>query len=229
MKNKKKYLIIGDIHGDIDLMKSIVKKFPKHYMIFLGDMLDSFIFSPRRQVECIQLALQLIKENRATCLMANHEASYLWPHMQCAGWNKETDRLVEPYKQDILDNFSSAVWFEKEKILISHAGFTKQLWDHYRLTPKNLPEIMDRWFRHVYSPYYYIGQDRGGEKFVGGLLWCDWSKFEPVEEIRQIVGHTVLWNREIDQKGENYNIDVLQNAQKSVLELEEGVIREVKL
>ena len=230
MKNNKKYLVCGDLHGDYDLMKKIVQRFsPEYYLIFLGDLLDSFVFSPRQQIECVKLMLTLIKQGTVACCMGNHEASYLFPKTQLAsGWNQETDRLLEPYKQEIVEHFNSVIWFEKEKILISHAGLTKPLWDHYKITVESLSKFIDQWFQNLKSPYYFIGRSRGGYDPVGGLLWCDWRhEFQSIPEIKQIVGHTPL--KKYDCRGNDWNIDVLQNKEKVVLQIDPGMIMKITL
>ena len=225
---KKKILVIGDIHGDEKLVEHIITKFPDHLLVFVGDFLDSFTFSPRAQVRCIQMVLPLIQEKKAICLMGNHEASYLFPSQRATGWNEETHRLFLPLQEEVKQHFVYGYWMPKYSILISHAGLTKDLWDQFGLTKKNLFETLRTWSGNIESPLYWIGRARGGMRKTSGLLWCDWShEFKGIPGIKQIVGHTAVKEIETDQEG-NYNIDCLQTAKKG-LEIDEGEIRETTL
>ena len=39
--------------------------------------------------------------------------------------------------------------------------------------------------------FYQVGSSRGGRFRAGGIVWCDFDhEFQPIEDLRQIVGHT---------------------------------------
>ena len=42
--------------------------------------------------------------------------------------------------------------------------------------------------------FYQIGHSRGGRYRTGGIVWCDFDReFQPIDDFRQIVGHTSQW------------------------------------
>lgn len=63
------YLIIPDIHGEVDLLNQILEKFPEHHYVFLGDLIDRGPDSPSVVSEVIELC----KSKRAVLCRGNHE------------------------------------------------------------------------------------------------------------------------------------------------------------
>jgi len=42
--------------------------------------------------------------------------------------------------------------------------------------------------------FYGVGHARGGNLKAGGIVWCDFDhEFQPIDDLRQIVGHTNQW------------------------------------
>lgn len=74
--------IIGDIHGEIDALKSLMKvlgydengqHLAQRKLIFVGDLCDRGLDS----VAVIQLVKRLIENGNAQCVLGNHELNLL--------------------------------------------------------------------------------------------------------------------------------------------------------
>jgi hypothetical protein len=47
--------------------------------------------------------------------------------------------------------------------------------------------------------FYYAGRSRGGPKKGGGIVWLDFKQeFQPIEGLKQIVGHTYHKNGRVN-------------------------------
>jgi len=215
-----KYLFIGDIHGDLKLVQFLLGNFSQYQLCFVGDIMDSFKFTPRDQVECMRLILS----SDCGLIRGNHEESYLYQHMRASGWNPETDYLLQPYYDAIKARSKYFLYLKDHQLLVTHAGLSKGLWDNVGLTLDKVEETLTTWSSTpVESPIHWIGQSRGGRRPCSGILWCDYNlDFEPVEGLKQVFGHT-LWidihkdaardgiTNGIRSIGNNYNIDCLQS------------------
>ena len=224
-------LIIGDLHGDAPLFQSILAQFPKHYYVLLGDLVDSFTFGKRLQRECVDIALDLVRNERATYLIGNHELSYLQFNKRCAGWNDEMQRLLLPVIEEmraVIKPFAYLEYHDQKPLLITHAGLTSPLVTHAHIYPIQLANKLTEWYQQLGSPFYYVSELRGGDDLVGGPLWCDVREFRPVDWLRQVFGHTPLQEMATFD-GNNFCIDTLQSDNKSVLELSNGKLTPIKI
>ena len=242
MKNET--LIIGDLHGKIDVLKEAVK-LDKH-IISLGDILDSFNRPPKDQIDCINLLCDLIEDGKARAIFGNHEFSYIRNDLRCSGHNFLTDTLFLSVRERVFKNFEHFIWLPKIKTLITHAGIDKKHWDDNLITVDNIVDELETAVRIKNSWFWNIGYFRGGISDKGGPLWLDWDKeFTPAPEIRQIVGHTAFhqktklfregWGflgRSFIQTSPNgdLNIDVLDTAKQILnLDLDTGEVEVITL
>lgn len=72
----KKYLfVIGDIHGEYDLFKSLLEHVDDslHQLVLIGDLLDR----GKKSKECLILGYRLVKDRQAIYLRGNHEQIFL--------------------------------------------------------------------------------------------------------------------------------------------------------
>jgi hypothetical protein len=165
-----KHLIIGDIHGEIFWIEQAAENYPGHRLLFVGDLVDNDLNTPAQQINCVHLVLKLINDGRADCLLGNHEVSYYARELRASGWTAAMDAHLMPMRRQILDRFLPCMYDPKNRVLFSHAGLTKTIWDHYGLTFDNLEETLYKWQNHYSSPFYGIGRARGGLSKAGGLL-----------------------------------------------------------
>ena len=198
-----KTLIVGDIHGKVEVVEKALAQ--EHPVIFLGDIADSFDRKLIHHLKCFSLIFNAINDGKARCIYGNHELSYIEPRMRCSGYNPVMQTHMDgSIKQEMEKLFEHFIWF-KPNILISHAGLTYPLYDIHNLELDTLKDRLDEWEDDIKSPMYAIGQSRGGLSKHGGMFWCDWSEFEPVPGLIQIVGHTR--GKEMRQKEQSFCID----------------------
>lgn len=199
-----KHLIVGDIHGKVEVVeKALAQEFP---VIFVGDILDSFDRPVADHVKCMELIFAAIDSGKARCLYGNHEMSYLYDHMQCSGYNPATAaHVLGDWQHQMAGRFKHFLWFEPN-ILITHGGLDWSIWDEFKLTVAELPQVLTEWSQNTQSPAYRIGRSRGGMWKAGGIYWCDFDReFTPIPELVQIVGHTR--GKTLRTHGENFCID----------------------
>ncbi len=210
-----KYRVVGDIHGQIELMKMAMNG-DHDKVIFVGDLVDSWDRSVDDQIKCVEYALEFVDKGRMEVLWANHEWSYLDPIMRCSGYNSVVADYLIPFKNDVLTKFKP-FWYEG--FLITHAGLTKQLWDEHKLTLDNFEQVLTEWSKHISSPFFQISRYRGGYAPVGGPLWCDFRhEFIPIPELPQIFGHSR--GKGIRQNGNSFCIDTLENTAPQFFDFE---------
>ncbi len=236
---KPPLLIIGDLHGNLPFLQSLQRQYPLHLKLFVGDILDSRLFSREEELRCLEIVLEMLEHGEARACLGNHEWSYLEPGMKCSGYDSDFDRRVTPFKERIRKHFETFFWLPKYKILVTHAGLAWSIWKEHGLTVSSLTAKLTEWSRLpvTSSPVGRIGLARGGVDPIGGTYWCDWYReFQPVPGIVQVFGHTsglsiheqVLPGEQgIRSRGSNYNIDCLSRVWE-VLELtEKGSLRTV--
>lgn len=191
-------LVIADIHENIRGVERIqAQAGPVDHTVFTGDWLDR----KGGWVTSFDGTMAYLKKHHQdpdkTFLFGNHDISYL-----IGGWAECGGR--DSYRAGRMD-FSVFADFkltvEIEGWTLSHAGFTNQ-WDVKRANTEALAAI----WRGEFHPLLGIGAARGGLQNVGGCVWLDWNhEFQPVPELKQIVGHTMgdkpRWN------GENLCLD----------------------
>lgn len=179
---KMKTLIIGDLHGNLEVLEHALSQRTTDRVVFVGDYLDSFNRSVEDQVLVLSKVLKAVRNNpeRFTALVGNHELSYMNPTMKCSGWNFKTDDIVSnmlPAMEALLEDSTYVGEF-----LVTHAGVNAGLLEELDM---NLGEYLNN------EDYYQIGKARGGFFKYGGLFWNDFNmEFEPIPNVKQIMGHT---------------------------------------
>jgi hypothetical protein len=205
-----KTIIVGDIHGDHELVRKILAR--EENIIFIGDYLDSYQkFTSADELECLDLVLQAVTllPHKVRALVGNHEMAYMDPRMSCSRMSIETHVGVMTRDMNALLDY---IWLEDD-LLISHAGISLSLLGSFLQTPQ---EYLDE------GDFKQIGNSRGGYEVSGGLYWCDWwDEFIPVPGLRQVVGHSHYRpegeSPGIVNKGSNWNIDCLQRVEEVLL------------
>jgi hypothetical protein len=218
---------IGDIHGDIEIVKKVFSKFKDRQKVFVGDILDSFVFNIDDQRKCLDLILENIQKGDTTLILGNHELSYLYGSEQCAGWNQVTQDIVDAdYRVDLFKYAKTHLYLSQEKLLITHAGLTKPIWDIYYDEMKNdLDNKLSYLARDTHSILFNCGYKRSGNHEYGGIFWCHWyEEFIPIPGLKQVVGHTPMKEIEWKDGGNlvNWNIDCLQHKHEVLSYAENG-------
>ena len=216
-------LYIGDLHGRKDLLDLVLEKFlDTHNLYFVGDYLDSFNETIEDQVECVMRVMHLVEERpeQVVAIMGNHDYYYAHGDLIGSGFNRVTDAALLPHRTMMRKTLSFYDYDSENKILVSHAGLTKLIWDRYKMTLDTLEANLDALLVDKFSPLYWIGRARYGMKPTGGILWNDWfEEFKPIPELIQIVGHSGYKPGGVHKKGNSYNVDCLSHV-RQVLEFD---------
>ena len=126
MSNKKRYLVIGDIHGRT-IWKNIIEKENPDITIFLGDYVTSHDNIPiSEQITNLEEILKYKESNidKVILLRGNHDLQFLGYYWaECSGYNPE----LAKYMLSIKDRFLSLTqWiYIYDKTIFSHAGISK--------------------------------------------------------------------------------------------------------
>jgi len=227
-------IIIGDIHGELQILKQILKRFKGEKKLFVGDYVDSLTASNDTIIE----TLNLVIKNGDIILIGNHDLGYynIFPFKKyCTGYRMFMRKKLEKIFCDNSDKFRLMYFDKARNILYTHAGVSRW-WVNVYYKPadsvsviKSLKEV--NLFKMKYNhPVLNIGKSRGGTNDSGGLLWCDWNKdFFPLDTVNQVMGHTEVL--QIETKGAkmfNYNIDCLLHK-RSVLNVPEDLKKEIEI
>lgn len=226
-----KTLVISDIHNHVEWIEDFLSNQKYDKVVFLGDYFDNFGDDFTDVLETsVWLKHSLKFENRVH-LFGNHDMSYAFPnndYLFCPGWSEE--------KSNAVNSMMSGEDWKKLKLVefvdgfaLSHAGFHPALFRHPMkgMTQEHVLKccstaMMEAESRQ-WSMYLQVGT-RMGQHGYGGCIWLDWSEFEPVQEIKQIVGHTPYINvREIDG---NYCMDT---RNKHVGIIEDGKVNFIEI
>lgn len=194
-------IICGDIHGNVEKTKAFLAYKPEELHISLGDIVDSDIEPPSRQIEC----LKLLFDSGAVILWGNHDIQYAnllaYP---CSG-----HIVNNPVPQVIKDNehrFKAA--HAVDGYLLTHAGVCTQI-SNGCTDPVELAKqfnsrlsvhrdlINCAWWREGNNrftvdcdPIFNVSRHRGGRDDFSGIFWFDPFCEEGIDRgLRQIYGH----------------------------------------
>ena len=198
-------LVLSDSHQEIDRMEYILKHENYDIVVHLGDHFDSFTHNSEYDAEktCNFLKKWMFKDNFFTCV-GNHDISYLNdnPTTICSGYDRSKDVFISDclgnFLSPIRDKFKWYIWIND--FLCSHAGINTYHFDPMmEVTKDGITKWLDKQIKVAdiklidgeYHWLYGAGAARGGRQNIGGITWQDFSaEFEPIEEVKQLVGHT---------------------------------------
>lgn len=204
-----KYLIIPDIHTNVDRAEEIIDSVNADMVIFLGDYFDDFGDDPESICNTADWLKWSLTEPNRVHLIGNHDIHYYFKdntNVRCSGY--------EQYKSVAINNILKPEDWKKLKFyyvigdwFLSHGGIhpywidaTKSLNNEEVTIEKDalivklerdsieclseLSKGRGHWFEAA-------GWARSNSPVPGGLLWCDFNnEFAPIKGIHQIVGHT---------------------------------------
>jgi len=195
-------IIVGDLHGRIDILKRILKQFKNEKKLFLGDYVDSFVRPDCDIIDTVKAVL----DSDAILLVGNHEFNYCGPFADkikngeissyCSGFERsrfsELNGLLEKNKDRFkLGHFS-------DNVLYTHAGVTQEWIDFscdqglYENWQDGLSWITEAkpFDLSIHNRVFKCGC-RGGVAMYAGPLWCDYRyEFKAIKGLNQIFGHT---------------------------------------
>jgi hypothetical protein len=203
--NNKTILVFSDPHQNIDYVEHILNRENYDQVVCLGDWFDSFSRNSPWDVEatCNFLKKLTFKDNFIT-LFGNHDIHYLFDNTTtiCTGYTEDKNTLIMDclgnFLPAIRDKFKWYIWIDDW--FCSHAGINTY---HFPPLINPIKSEISKWLdeqiiqaelhlcnggRHW---LYGCGGARGGRYKVGGIVWQDFKhEFEPIDGLKQIVGHT---------------------------------------
>jgi Calcineurin-like phosphoesterase len=203
--DKKRILVFSDVHQDAKKAKDILKKEDYDHIVFLGDWFDSH---HKQSASDLAATCSLVRELSAmknfTQLWANHDLQYFYSnrYVLCSGYSEARDAaiadMLHPRIAEIRDSIGWYVWIDD--FLCTHAGVHPYFFPStLELTKEGITKWLDEEIKKVKITiesggshwFYRAGAARYGNQKYGGVVWLDFDKeFEPVEGLKQIVGHT---------------------------------------
>lgn len=236
-------IIAGDIHGNLGVMKQIIKFARESYAncIFVGDYLDSYPNTRKEQAACLDLVKEYHTKPDFTFLKGNHELSYIDPDKyRCSGYSSSFQRDVKPVLNSI--EFEDYVIIN-DSILVTHAGLSNlflEAYNGYWQEAMNSDEDMLGFISGYLSfgledpdhKLYHAGSASGGRQPVGGIYWCRPTKFLPFgKDIVQVFGHTKTDGIVYYSDKRAFGIDCLEfeDSPHQVLMLVPGSVNKMKI
>ena len=201
----QRVLMVGDIHQDLTKLKKIINHESPDITVTTGDWFDSFEYDSDENVRHAAVFLLVNRNNPAlvSCI-GNHDVHYLWadPTLRCSGYEERKDTVITETLGGNFDQVRNSLhWYLwVDDWLVSHAGINAALLPpRIELTKPGITAWLDQavlqnnlalnnggsgWFTQA-------GRSRGGRFKHGGLVWQDFDlDFEPIDGLKQIVGHT---------------------------------------
>jgi hypothetical protein len=198
-------LIIPDIHENMTALQLALQlRQPNERVTILGDWFDTF--GTHHVNEMCEVITTLAADPDCTLLLGNHDCHYAFDHngFVCSGYRPVTKVIVGALiPRTVWERFQIFTWVGP--YLVSHAGFHE---GNLHLASQHgqdgaIQRALDGLFDDV---WWGVGRSRGGWLEKGGPTWLDWnSEFSHIEDVPQIVGHTV--GKDIRMKGSSYCID----------------------
>ncbi len=151
-----KIIAIGDIHGEFDLLKSLIKKLNKEYnlndyqIVFLGDYIDR----GEKSFEVVDYLIDFKKEYDCIFLKGNHE-DMLFNYLNATSYNDEELFLYNGGLKTINSYKEAGYDFQWDELPEEHGKFYESL--------KLIHETEDYFFVHAGidphirdNPYAYL-------------------------------------------------------------------------
>lgn len=205
---------IGDIHG-----KSVWKQFVKDptidHWVFVGDYTDEehlYPITDEEMVENLQDIIDFKRNNieKVTLLIGNHDLMYMFLNDP----TKRVTRFRPTIALELFDLFTfnrnlfQNAW-QHGGVIATHAGvqhnwfvneFKGDLGAADIANQLNSPTTGEK-KEHIND----VGRVRGGDKFVGGIYWCDRIELvKPLIGYIQVVGHNRVGKIKFVRDGKKY-------------------------
>ena len=192
-------LILPDIHLQWEKAEKIIKHESCDNVVFLGDYFDEYDDNVNENYLAAKWLLSSLNQPNRIHLFGNHDFSYVFPHRsyKCSGYTLGKDYAInDVLKEKDWRKLKTHTWVDN--FLLSHAGvhpFFYQKYGNEKLFKTWIDEICkealdDAFLNKPEHLFFRAGKSRGGIEMYGGIIWCDRSEFEAVENVNQIFGHT---------------------------------------
>ena len=206
--NNKKIVIAADPHNNHTKLDTIFVKEAGDINICLGDWFDSFSLDETSNYIATATYLKdvFLPNPKNYTLFGNHDLHYLFnaPTTWCSGYEQwkydAIDKVIGKVRGHIQDKFYWSIVVDD--ILLTHAGLDRRMLPPICATNEIIFKYLDQSDNEARTKlkindlhwFYGVGYARGGNLKAGGIVWCDFDhEFQPIDDLRQIVGHTNQW------------------------------------
>jgi len=218
MEKDKKYLFIGDIHGDLYAANAAYFYAIENHCVpvFMGDFTDSFERTVREQKDVLRFMKMILRKD-AIGLWGNHDMGYRFSNNSqyfCHGFSKTKLKEFKDLYFDIwaLPYYKPYLFLPENKVLATHAGLEPEFMGPYGSLEKVLNEISGNPIKWGYDcfPYFVVGRASMGSYKVGGITWArPGEKTGPVPDVTQVCGHTPVSHVHFDVNSDTWYIDTI--------------------
>ncbi len=148
----KKRIILGDMHGLIDVYQKIYNKEQPDDVICLGDYVDSFDVDVKYQeynMKCLVEMKNNHDKGEFIILLGNHDFHYFYGYPQYerySGFSWTTFQWAHKYFIELIDQRIIQLIYKDDvnKILYSHAGITNTWLNDWTIHIDELNDILQR-------------------------------------------------------------------------------------
>jgi hypothetical protein len=198
-----KAVIIPDLHNKVHWVEKALSAIPHDRVVFLGDYFDGFHDTPAIAANTARWLKQSLQHENRIHLYGNHDCPYSrWNNrfVACPGYTDDKQKAINK----ILDrqDWDKLKFLHKEQgWWISHAGIHPDIFSHpmHGVTDEEIERIHEQgtlaFNSNLEHPLFQWSAARGMTNIsfqVGGVTWLDWNnEFIPINDINQIVGHTI--------------------------------------
>lgn len=218
------FLVIGDIHGDLNKLNTVLEDNPlldNQKYVFVGDYIDRGKYN----LEVIQKMIELVNSNQAICLLGNHDEVFYKVIMDVS-YNKPNlflyyDFIVN-YQIETFNSFLKGSKYNnygnRLKWLFEHNEFeifSNDLYQMCTYIKQTFTEELDFLKScpiYIETENYVISHSGGNKKInikdvsVDEWLWNrDFT--QPINNKKYIFGHTPTLLNCPQIKGNNINVD----------------------
>ncbi len=229
-----KTIIISDIHNRHAFIEPLLSEISHDKVIFLGDYFDDFHDIHTDIVKTAKWLKSSLSIPNRIHLHGNHDLYYRFyhnPHLMCSGNTEEKAQIIN----EIITDFSKFhLYYFHQNFLFTHAGVHPEICKNepfFNDIFNNRKTLEEKILKDAKmaepNPFTEPGIARGGVQSVGGCTWLDWSKFKPIPNLNQIVGHTPhSYPEEKSTKNSvnhcldtnNHHIGILENGKLKIIE-----------
>lgn len=220
-----KILAIGDIHGE-NSWKGIVKN---HFdsvdkIVFVGDYFDSFNVSCGAQVRNFEEILNFKLKNfdKVDLLLGNHDIPYIDSNTTCQGFKEDTAVMSKASVDEAIRKNVFKIASRYGEYVFSHAGFSQYWIDSMGFKGDFVEQTNEKFFGNTRdlawldwrrNPIAGRASSRYGDDVFQGPLWIRPQSLlsDCPYGVTQVVGHTAMKSKLIEQHGSVFFIDCMPN------------------
>jgi len=216
----KKYLIVPDLHGRIDVFMKAYTFAQENdaVLVCLGDYVESFDIGRKKQLELVKTLMNVYEEDKTIYLIGNHDLHYMPAVNQgnpfrASGYSSNFHHDVNSLYMNMVKSGMLRMYYTFENYLCTHAGLSYNVLNKldaslqlHTATIDDIQNVLskneDDMFYHMMSNaqrnfnvacLFDVGFGSGGFKEQGGIFWLRPQEFniKPINKnFIQIVGHT---------------------------------------